>query len=224
MKLYSDDRYPTFDDPIEPELPDDWLPSNEPAKYLVRSYLVIPAIKAILRGLHNATSRQDQLQNKSNLCTKICIFNEEIKKLLNSLPQDDSNTRTFKRYHKKQILKHIKPITRVRNKLGAHLDQNLSSEELRQLWSLCETCDYKTSLLQMFQLLRDSLQSSVYGWSRRNSNEKQWKLMGIPGVEVQFNMEDGKPNSISNVTLCQPPTKIISDCIDEAESLTKKVL
>lgn len=214
MPIYLDERPPEISDPSVDSAEHHWIPACKATDNLVRCLEATRDVAAAISPITASADPDKEKRLLKQLVTPIFSLAMALRDLYNYV-ESNSWTR-IERKEQRRIKAAFVSFTRAvptgkgvlktaRDKIGAHLDKDLSTTEYKQLWDSFGIEEVMSWIRGCVKLMVALLGPDIYSWTRSSGYSNVVTLMNVDGSEVSLLMKDGRPDCIVGVRLSRSP-------------------
>lgn len=200
--------------------PQTWKPANVAAQKLFRCVECLRDLELLLRTGGRLKNKAKQRRNLKIMHTPLHSLVEAVRDLANDL---ENNPETFQRLPTgarelvPQIRSQLLSISKIgkgtllsatRNKISAHIDTELSAEEMRLLLSQADPAQMGLWLHTCISSLTDFCKLPVYFWSSESDDPGNIRILFVEPFVVTLGMDSsGRVNGIIDVHMIPKPPR-----------------
>lgn len=200
--------------------PQAWKPANVASQKLFRCVECLRDLELLLQTAGRLKSKVKQRRKLKIILTPLHSLVEAVRDLANDL---ENNPDTVKRLPSgaRELIPQIRAqllsisaigkgslLSATRNKISAHVDKELSAEEMRVLLSQAETPQVGLWLHSCISALTDFSKLPVYFWSCEPNGEESVRILFTEPFVVTLSLDsDGMANRILDVHLVPKPPR-----------------
>lgn len=214
MPVYLDQRGSELEDPARDLEPHHWQPACGTTSKLMRCLEAVRDAKKALEPVANSAEPEGDKRLIKPAIIPVYNLAVAVRDLFNDV---QSNHRTkLSKGEKEELAKRFKQfggavptkdgkLKAARDKIAAHLDNDLFSCDYRPLWesfSLVDVLGWGWGCMRMLEAL---LRPDVYSWTRDSGYSNVVNLMSVDGSEVSLLMKDGEPSELVGVQFSTSP-------------------
>jgi len=205
-------------DPTHPKTAEiDWTPASKATDKLWRCLEVMRDIDHLLEGTEEMRSSSSRARRIKLLatplysfcqCTRsLSCFLETAEELRERIPAKERADITRRRhaFERSVPMAQLAPLRSVRDKLGAHMDDDVVPHSARALLDAATIGHCGAWLHQTLILLIHLLDVDVYGWSTADAGPDEVRLMTCEPFLVTLAIENGKAKRIVGVEATKSP-------------------
>lgn len=200
--------------------PQNWQPANFAAQKLFRCIECLRDIEVILKSASRAINPVKRRRKLKIMLTPLHSLAEASRDLLNDLETNPATVcrlpqgvRDLLPHMRSQLLRNV-PIGKggllstARNKISAHIDSDLSSDEMRTLLSQAEPAQIGLWLHTCVAIIADLIKVPVFFWSCDSDREDEIRILfNEPFVITLGLAPDGKVNRLLGADFIPEPPR-----------------
>lgn len=218
MPIYADQVRQLMDSATELQ-PHNWHPANVAAEKLFRCVESLRDIDELLKSAGRSKSVTKRRRKLKIMLTPLHSLAESIRNLLDDLECNPDSVcrlppgaRELLPHMRSELLRNVAIgrgglLSTTRNKISAHIDKDLSSEEMRELLAQAEPAQVGFWLHACVSVFSDLIKLPVFFWSCDAEHKDAVRILFSEPFVVTLGIDpNGKVNSLLNIHLItQPP-------------------
>jgi hypothetical protein len=229
MPVYEDTQVRSIVDALDEnrETPD-WYPANEMTRKL---WHCLEALRDIDLALENVSNQQDVIKRRRLLkqfSVPLHTLAMTVVHLCNQIAGDADAKRWLEKGTLSQVSKiktefgglipidHKGDLSVIRNRLGGHIDRNLSPRLVREILSRNAMSSFGRWLHICIHALLDLMKLNIYAWSVNSSTESHLRLMTNEPFLLTFLCGDATNDLIAVHLSKRSPRMVIIDVVERA--------
>ncbi len=219
VPIFADQTRQLIDSATELQ-PHNWQPANVAAEKLFRCIESLRDIDELLVSAKRSKNPVKRRRKLKILLTPLHSLAEDIRTLLNDLECNPdsysrlpSGTRGLLPHMRSQLLRNVAIgsgglLSTARNKISAHIDKDLSPEEMRELLALAEPAQVGLWLHACVSVISDLIKLPVFFWSCDAGRENAVRILFCEPFVVTMGIgADGKVSSLLDIHLIPKPPR-----------------
>jgi hypothetical protein len=227
IPIYIDDTEPEIDDPLNSPKSNYWYPANTISIKLMPCIEAMRDIHKLLEIMNNDGSVRDKRLHKM-LVTPVFNLARGVEALFNEIEGNAKNygqitterqkqiKKRFAQFSKEVPLQKDDALRKIRDKLGAHIDNDVFVGDTREIWELVEIGSLLEWIRSSLDALLSILEFDIYAWTRESGDPKIFRLMSVDGNQVDLDLEN---KVIVGFSLVRSPKYYVSTMIRKVANL-----
>lgn len=228
MPIYEDSCVRTIVDSLDEDLEsEDWFPGNSMA---IKLWQCLEALRDIEIALENAAAQKNATKRKRQLkqfSVQLHSFASAVVRLCDQVVGDEDARRWLEPGVTKQVsaikvefldlvpIDHKGDLSVLRNRMGGHVDRDLSPWAAREILSRRAISSFGKWLHVCLHALLDLLKLEVYAWTVRSPADSYIRIMtNEPYLLTMQIEEDAKQVVALHLSKCSPRNAIV-DIVDK---------
>jgi hypothetical protein len=227
IPIYIDHREPEIDNPLNSSESTYWYPANSISIKLTSCLESMRDIHKLLELLNQDTHVADKRLHKL-LVTPVFSLAHGVENLFKDIEGNANGYGQITAKQKRQVKKHFLQFSKevplqkgsnlkaMRDKLAAHIDNDIFLGNGREIWKLVEIGQLLEWIKATLNALITLLELDIFAWTQESDTPAVLRLMSVDGVRVDLNLEE---KLILGVSIVRSPKYYISNLVQKIESL-----
>jgi hypothetical protein len=214
MPVYLDERPPEINDPSTDTAEHHWIPACKGTERLVRCLEGIRDVAAGVFPLSASPNPDRERRLLKQLVTPIYTLAIALRDLYNFVQancwkridrKEQRRLRDVFASFTKTVPTDKGVLKTARDKIGAHLDKDLHTNQYKQLWDSFGIEQVMSWIRGCMKMLVALLGPDIYSWTRSSGYSNVVNLMNVDGHELSLLMKDSRPDCIVGFIITRSP-------------------